>query len=209
MRIPRMFFGFIFLIVIIVVGCTSTTPEVATTVTIPSFRESYPMLVEEAQKWKPDAYLDSARIFLFPATFDAVVITASFYSPSENLESLGVDLYQDKKIITEVFTHGYPILHHKPITENDWKIDSQEALENFLSADSHQPSNLQNYNCSNMILERVLPAIDQRVIWSLTIWDCSETAQHSYLDANSGEKIDSSVINVKPTRFPTPMPTKP
>jgi hypothetical protein len=60
--------------------------------------------------------------------------------------------------------------------------------------------------CSFIVLERVLSAQNQPLIWFLSLWDCSDAGQRLYLDANSGEILDSSVINVKPTRFPTPTP---
>jgi hypothetical protein len=194
----------IFSIIIMVVACTPTASDVS--IELPSFHKYYPILLEEAQKWQADAYLDEARIFMFPKFPDSNLISASFYSPSENLESLGVYLHQDETITSEAFSHGYPIYHHEPITENDWRIDSQEAMESMLVEAGQKFVNSTNSACSFMLLKRVLPAQNQPVIWSLTLWDCSDSVQHFYLDATSGELLDSSLINIQPTRFPTPTP---
>jgi hypothetical protein len=205
MKISRTYISFIISIILIVsVGCTPAKLHV--TIKIPSLRQYYPMLLKEAQKWRSDAYLDEARIFLFPYSSDSYVISTGFYSPSENLESLGVYFYQDGTITSEVFTHGYPINHHNPITLDDWVIDSQQALEYMLDADGNQFVKSDRKDCSNITLARLLPAQNQPIIWSLSLWDCSDSMKHLYLDANSGELLDSSVINIQPTRFPTHSP---
>ncbi len=196
--------SFVVSIIFMMVGCTPTTSNI--TVKIPSFREYYPIMLKEAQKWQPDAYLDDARIFLFPSFPDSNLIAAGFYSPSEDFESISIDLHQDGTITSEVFSQEYPIYHHRPITENDWKIDSQEAMEYMLDEAGQRTVNPDKNACSFIILERVLPAQNQPVIWFLSLWDCHDAVQHLYLDANSGEILDSSVINVKPTRVPTPLP---
>lgn len=205
MKILRTYISFIISIILVVaVGCTPTKPDVS--IKIPSLREYYPMLLKEAQKWRSDAYLDEARIFLFPHFSDSYIISSGFYSPSEDLESLGVDFYQDGTIVSEVFIHGYPISHHNPITLDDWVIDSQKALEYILEADNNQIFNSDGNDCSYIILERLLPAQSQPIIWSLALWDCSNSARYLYLDANSGKLLDSSIINIQPTRFPTHAP---
>jgi hypothetical protein len=154
---------------------------------------------------KQNAYLDEARIFLFPE-FSPSVISASFHSPSEEFESLGVYLHVDETITSEIFIHEYPVSHHKPITENDWKIDSKEAVEYMLEKSGRRFLNPDQNACSFTILQRVLPVPNQPVIWSLTLWDCSDAAQRFYLDANSGDMLDSSEVNIEPTRFPTLTP---
>lgn len=76
----------------------------------------------------------------------------------------------------------------------------------MLDAEGVQLFKPDRYDCSNIILARLLPAQNQPVIWSLSLWDCSDSMKHLYLDANSGELLDSSVINIQPTRFPTHVP---
>jgi hypothetical protein len=207
MNIPRICVSLITSVIFMVIGCTPTRPEIA--IEIPSFREHYPILLRKAQEWQKDAYLDDARIFLFPRSSDSGVISASFQSPSKDLEMLGVDLYQDGTITSKVFTQEYPIYQHKPITENDWKIDSQEAVEYMLEKSGQQSLSPDRNACSFIILERVLPASEQPVIWSLSLWDCWDNAQRFYIDASTAKILDSSEVNIKPTRFPTSLPPSP
>ncbi len=204
MKISGRYASIIISIIFILIGCTPVTHD--TPVKIPSFRQYYPILLEEAQKWQPDAYLDDARIFLFPKSYDFSMISASFQSPSKDLESLSVDLYQDGAITSKVFTQEYPIYQHEPITEVDWKVDSQEALEYMLNQAGRKSADPDKDACGFIILERVLAVQDQPVIWSLTLWDCADVVQHLYLDANSGEILDSAEVNIKPTRIPTSHP---
>lgn len=194
----------LFLLFSILAACKPTTPEIL--VKIPSFREYYPILLKEAQEWRTDAYLHDARIFLFPRSSDSYHISAGFYSPSADSESLAVDLLQDGTITSEIFIHEYPVYHHEPITENDWKIDGQEAMGYMINEAGLQFLDPDKNYCSFTILQRVLPTQDQPVIWSLTLWDCADAVQHLYLDANSGEILNSSAVNIQPTRFPTPTP---
>ena len=127
MKSRKPYISFIISIILVMVGCSPAESRIS--VQIPSFREHYPTLLKEAQNWQPDAYLDEARIFLFPEFSDFYFISAVFFSPSEDLESLAVDLYQNGAVTSEAFMQEYPVYQHKPIIETDWKIDSQEAME--------------------------------------------------------------------------------
>jgi hypothetical protein len=204
MAIHRIYSCFIVSLILISIGCTPAESDVS--VKIPSFRKYYPILLKEAQKWQSNAYLDEARIFLFPKFSDSYLISAIFFSPSKDLESLAVDIYQNGTVTSESFIQEFPVYQHQPITETDWKIDSQEAMEIMLTKAGLRFLNPEKNDCSFIILKRVLPIQEQPVIWSLSLWDCSGAAQYLYMDANSGEILDSSVINVKPTRFPTRTP---
>jgi hypothetical protein len=204
MKTLRRNIAFITSAVLIMAGCKPATSNMPAN--IASFREHYPSLLREAQSWRADAYLDDARIFLFPESPDANAISAVFYSPVNDLESLAVDLHIDGIITSKVFTQEYLIYQHEPITEEDWKIDSQEALDYMRSEAGWRFLDPDNNRCSFIMLKRILPAQGQPVIWSLTLWDCENRVQHSYLDANSGRILEASAINIKPTRFPTPIP---
>jgi hypothetical protein len=204
MDISKIMISFILSIVFITTGCAPGKAE--TGPKVPSFRDYYPVLLKEAQKWQPDAYLDEAEIFLAPRFSDSTSISAGFYSPSANSESFGVEIQQDGNLSSRTFDHSSPILNHKPITLNDWKIDSQAALDALLKEIGSKSLNAEGNHCSSISLRRILPSPDQRIIWSLRLWNCSSPAEYFYLDANSGILLDISVINIQPTRFPTGKP---
>jgi len=207
MEFSKFSINLVFFVLFITLGCTPKASKID--VKIPPFHEYYPILLNEAQKWQTDAYLDDVRIFLFPFSSSDWFIYTNFYSLSKDFESLGVELRQDGNITSEVFIYEYPINHHEPITESDLKIDGQQAFEYMIEKSNRRSLIPDKNHCSNMQLERILSVPEQPVIWSLTLWDCSVSAQYFYLDANSGEILDRSEVNIKPTRFPTPSPSVP
>lgn len=193
------------LFLLAMMGCApATSMPISSNISInvASFQENYPMLLGEAQKWRADAYLESARVFLYPE-FSDIVINAGFFSASEGFESLGVDILKDGTIITKIYSHQYPISHQASITGNDWKIDSPEALEIMLDEEGRRYINSGKGGCSDLWLRRIAYLKNQPVIWSLAQSDCTDFTKYFYLDANSGELIDSSIINTQPTRIPT------
>jgi hypothetical protein len=204
MNFSKTYVCFTMLIYLGMVGCAPATASPS--LRIPSFREQYPLLLQEAQKWQVDAYLDEAEIHLTPSAPDFESISAGFNSPSRDLESIAVRLYADGKITSKRYIHEYPIHHHRPITLDDWHIDSQAALETMLMEAGPQSLNPEEIRCSSIRLERALAALDQPVMWVFAFWECSDWTQYFYLDANSGNLLDSSAVNVEPTRFPTPPP---
>lgn len=208
-NIKQAFHYVVVLCLLIIAGCarTAPTPTVPSlSIAIASLQEYYPALLEEAQRWRADAYLESARIFLDPEHTD-MVISAVFFSPSEDFESLGVRLYKDGTITSETSLRQFPISHRAPITEADWKIDSLKALELMvLDEESLRFVNSGRGRCSDLWLRRIVYLDNQPIIWSLLLWDCGDFHKLFYLDANSGELIESSIINVTPTRIPTQTP---
>lgn len=207
--IKRVFQCVTILCLLTMAGCAQTTSTSATpslSITVASLQEYYPSLLEEAQRWRADAYLESVRIFLYPEHTNTI-ISAGFFSPSEDFESFGVDVAKNGNIISESYAHQYPILHRAPITEADWRIDSSAALELMVAdEESLRFVNSGQGRCSNLWLRRIVYLENQPIIWSLSLWDCADFQKLLYLDANSGSLIDSAIINVQPTRRPSPIP---
>jgi hypothetical protein len=185
------------------VGCTPSVSDIPISIYIPSFKENYPMLLDEAKKWESDAYLSDAVVNFH--TDMRYAVSASFYSPSQDFESITIHLMWDGTKTSEVFSYEHPINHHKPITLNDWSIDSQEILEYIPNSDIRHKINSNNDICSFLKLERFLPQAKQPVVWMLKLWNCSSPSQTMYLDANTGYILDLTRI-IPPTRFPTKTP---
>jgi len=181
-------------------SCESSLDDIPITISIPSLRENYPLMFNEAQKWQANVYLNEATIILHPDM--RVAISAEFYSPTQNRKTIGVNLMRDGSITSEVFLHKYPIYHHKPIYLDDWDIDSQEAIEYILDSDIRREINSDAFHCSFIRLERFLPLEDQPVVWILQSWDCSNTSQTTYIDPKTGDTMNLS-RDIVPTRFPT------
>jgi hypothetical protein len=168
-------------------GC-GTRRDAPSSPRIVSLRENYPALLDEAQKWEADAYLDHATIMWDPYTTH--IISAGFFSPSNDLESFGTYLMPDDAVTTEVFTHGYQIYQHAPIVNDDWSLDSQDALEFFWRDDRVQLF-IQSVDkvCGYLKLERLLRVDDQPVVWSVLLLECGPSRKYIdfYLDPITGE----------------------
>lgn len=188
-------------IALLLAGCIQSTPDVP--IMVVSLREYYPILLENAQKWRPDAYLSDADISLYPSS--KFLISASFLSPSENFESIGIFFLRDGTSKTEIYTQELPVLQHKPIAIEDWAIDSNEALDTMLDEDGRRFMGSGSAVCSWVRLERFLPLEAQPVIWTLNLSNCANAPRYIYLDARTGEALNLS-RTIYPTRFPTPTP---
>jgi hypothetical protein len=158
---------------------------------VTSLRDNLPALEEVARRWSRDAYLASADIPLLDGNPAAWAIAANFQSPSRPSEVLLVRLGREGKIIIEVLPYSFPVTQVEPIGEDDWSLDSAEALEaavddegrRFLEKHSDQ-------QCSHMIFERSRDLPDRRVVWWLWTIDCNGGKQFQQLagiDALSGE----------------------
>jgi hypothetical protein len=194
----------VILLTVLLTACNSAIPPATVeTINTISLKEYYPKLLAEAQKWRSDAYLDHARISLYQQGSD--VISSNFFSLTEDHQSIGVYLLRDGTLSVQYFTYE-SIYPRKAIEDEDWKIDSQEALNLMLDQDGVNLIKSGNAVCSYLKLERFLPLDEQPVVWVLHLSDCSGTNTRSfYLDPITGLDLNLSKA-IKPTRFPTPTP---
>lgn len=180
-------------------GCKSA--ETSDIHSIISAKEYYPQLLEKAQAWQADAYLDYLIIKLTPSSS---VIGGFFLSPTNPNEKLGVDVFQDGTISTEVYFLSITLRGHEPIQESDWLIDSQAALNIILEKQPTIRIDFSRLTTSCLKLERFLAARNQPVVWHL-VYDDDPTTMHYYLDPITGELLELS-RDFFPTRFFTPTP---
>jgi hypothetical protein len=170
-----------------------TTPS-PSTVSVVSLKENLGALEKEARAWQSDAYLAwvNLRIRLdYPE--NTPIVTAEFYSPSVEFESLGINLATDGSITSESVEYEVSIFHRDPITLNDWEVDSQEALDIMLDDEGLDFLRSTDTQCSILMLERRLDLPDQPVVWRLTLMDClGPYVRHIMLDPISGEILEDS-----------------
>ena len=191
--------------IMLLAACNSAIPPATVeTINIISLEEYYPKLLVEAQKWRSDVYLDYARINLYQQ--GSVVISSNFFSLTEEHLSIGIALLRDGTLSIQHHTYETSIYPRKPIKDEDWKIDSQEALNLMLDQDGINLIKSGDAVCSYLKLERFLPLDEQPVAWLLHLSDCSGTNSRSfYLDPITGFELNLST-KIKPTRFPIPTP---
>lgn len=191
------------IIIALLASCNSAPPPATVeTVNVLSLKEYYPKLLAEAQKWRSDAYLDYASISLYQKS--SVVISSNFFSLTEDHQSIGVDLLRDGTLSSQYFTYK-SIYPHRVIEDEDWKIDSQEALNRMLDQDGINLLKSGNAVCSYINLTRLVSRDKQPLVWILMLSDCDgANSRKFYLDPITGLRLD--LPKIIPTRFPTPTP---
>lgn len=189
--------------VVLLAACNSAIPPATVeTVNVLSLKEYYPKLLAEAQKWRSDAYLDHAEINLYQQS--SVVISSNFFSLTEDHQSIGVDVLRDGALSIQYFTYKL-IYPRKAIEDEDWRIDSQEALNLMLDQDGINLLTSGNAICSYIKLTRLESRDEQPLVWILMLSDCDGTnSRKFYLDPITGLGLD--LPKIIPTRFPTLTP---
>jgi len=190
----------ILIIIIVILSLVSScngeathTPSIGSIEIIP-LGETLPIFEKEAEIWKSDAYLIWVDIDIRPDYPEkSIVSTAAFNSPSSEYESLLIYLMADDTVKQEIVEHEIPVYQQEPITHNDWEIDSQEALDLMLDQDGLDFIWNSDWQCSFLILERVLHNPDQPVVWRLTLMEClGDFVRHILLDPITGEILEDS-----------------
>lgn len=160
---------------------------------VESLQENLPTLDQVARSWRPDAYLTSADIPLHNGNPTPWIISASFQSPSESAESLLVMLEEDGTITTERVPHSIPVVQIEPIREEDWNLDSAEALDMALDAEGRQfLENHSDRQCSSIVLERTFDQPNRPVVWWLRLGECiggEPFSRLTVIDALTGEVL--------------------
>lgn len=164
----RVLASLVLLVVMIACGDATRPP-----VSVYSLREALLALEQAPFAWSGDAYLADAGVALrdrHPGTWP---VDAGLRSPSREYEGLLVTLEEDGGITSEVVPQEVPVIQIEPITEEDWLLDSTEALERALDeegrryleehADSH---------CGYLKLERDLGEPGQPVVWRRSLGEC-------------------------------------
>jgi hypothetical protein len=172
-------------------ACSKSSPTTAP-IHIISLEENIPKLQEKAYEWQPDAHLVNAiiPIRINGDHVDPYLMVAFFESLSSDYESLIVRLYPDGEIESERVSHQKPIYQVRPITQQEWQFDSQEALDRLLDEDRTRLLKRSQLNCSELTLE-YRKKTESSVIWILAIVDCGNLSAGSavfyYLDPISGQ----------------------
>jgi len=179
---------FVITFVLIFIPACNGTEETTTlpgSISVISLRENIDLLEMEAKSWQSDAYLAWVNMFIrFTYPENARVVTAQFYSPSKEFESLGVEMSIDGVVSKDPVEHSIPVYQQNPITLNDWTIDSQEALDLMLDQDGLEfIKSKGNKQCSFLRLERLRDRPEQPVAWRLTLTEClGDYVRHILLD---------------------------
>lgn len=185
---------------ILIAACTRSR---GLPVEVESLKQHLPAIVEAAKSWRSDAYLESASVRLIDESYTSYLIWADFASPSEESESVAVKLLTDGSIDVETFDQVIPGARIEPITDDDWELDSQEAVSIALDDDGRRFLEEQaGEQCSLAILERMNSAAGAPVVWRLVLSECANplSGQSTIIDATTG-KLMSRELHL-PTAVP-------
>lgn len=168
-------------------GCQGK-PSKSLNLKIPSLKENYSVLINKGKEWDEDAYL---VLVSMPFGANDMQIFAFFDSPTKQYESLMLVMSSDKSFKIKTFEKKASTQDEKPILESDWKIDSVDALEKFVSSNEDAIQFLLSHpnHCSDLQLERFSPTQDQPVVWSLSLFDCHSETKYFYMDPKTGEML--------------------
>lgn len=174
------------LLVLLFCSCSSSSqvPTSNPSFEIPELKEYYEPLMNEGLKWAPDA---SMYLIEIPIGWKSWMLSANFYSPTKNDESLEVLLGLDGKFVSRRFRQERGVLQQDPILSTQWKIGSQEAL-NILLEENNKTIQTINEICGSLILGRGSTLPEHPLLWILYYNDCGSPldTNHSYLDPIKG-----------------------
>ncbi len=180
-------------------GCTHSGREKAMMTTTPpsqisvsSVKTFWPQAMAIAQEWRSDAFVLEAEVgirFLKSPTKGSSA-NFTFQSPSEDYKVFVVSCSTEKCNSFEVeHEKGYPVHHCKPFFPEDFKLDSQEALDIALQNGGADYINLQSV-IADLSLSRGFPLCTDTVIWIASFMDLANFGINIGIDANTGEVIE-------------------
>lgn len=181
--------AFAILLTFMLAACSRSTGP---SVTVHSLRGSLAELTRVGQAWRTDAYLETAGVRLIGESTPSYLISAKFNSPSDEFESIAVRLLPDGSISTKTYEQSVSVIQTDPINDDDWQLDSPEALLAALDDEGIQfLETLDGTFCSSMFLERLNLAPGSPVVWRVLISECESplTGQTTVIDATTGELI--------------------
>ncbi len=177
----------------LVTGCNGPVKNQAT-FTVRSVKMLEPRAIQEAEKWKTDAYLSSVSVNALaldsrPPLAYADTLSFGFESPSDPGHSYEVAFLLNDKIELREWSIPNPHTDFVPIKPSDWTIDSTDAWriaqenggEQFLR--EHQADSPDTF----LILERRNPPRSGPLLWYVG-YSKSGTSQvlRIFLDARTG-----------------------
>jgi len=144
-------------------------------------------LYEIAYQWQSDAYLVRLDYnFGREQDFSNRLITAFFESSSDSNSFIVVTVTTDGNYVQRPYNSSGSPNASQPIADEDWPIDSQEAVSIF-ARDEGVRSCLNRDQPKKLELTRVYSAENDPVVWCLRIDECTDIQQSICINAVTGE----------------------
>ena len=167
------------------------TPNQSSQLSVPSVRNVWAEALAVAQKWHTDAYVYNVSFdFTLPTISPANKVIFSFQSPSENYATLQVPCSISRCSSFEVEREPEaPVTYCRPITLDDFMLDSTDALNIGLQNGGEHYTQLQ-VALVFLLLYRANPSCTGPVEWSISFLDpYASTGTDIAIDATTGEIV--------------------
>ncbi|MGB9613656.1 MAG: hypothetical protein ACPL4K_05755 [Candidatus Margulisiibacteriota bacterium] len=159
-------------------------------------KEAYEKLVVEAHKWQSDAQAyklsDQSRTGDVKITQDGKSNTWSFWFASPSKKEIRVFTFRNKVPYSYPEGGGGRLSYDTPNWDNDWKIDSDKALEIAKTAGSGEitAARMYLYGSSFVTVPRQVRKSSQSItVW----WEIYGKDKKVYIDASTGSVLGSEM----------------
>lgn len=193
---PKILATLLVTILVLLSSCgESATVATKTSSQIISLRQNLTSLEEAAYAWESDASLINANLPLYrEVSARPWSIRATFHSESKVTEGLAVTLGRDEtSITTEVVQISAQEHDSLSIREENWGLDSQQALDVLLQHAEDTGVLVDEFDCNTLRLEGNRARQGDPAIWRLTLDHCIPTSESIVMRVNAitGEIIAS------------------
>jgi len=192
----KVLLGFIIFTIYSLASCqvgpeTIAVPKYLAEVEIPSLRELYPGLHNEAEKWGADAQLTTVSFGIMPLA-SGKDVSMFFISSNRAYESLIIQYWVDGKINMIFVEHRLPVNEEiiGTIELSEQILDSVDAWNIFLSYPEVLSYGVEDFECASLIL---VPSIieGQVAVWRLSVGGCNASEREFFeIDAYTGEHLE-------------------
>jgi len=170
------------------------TPDPDASPYVGSVRRELNSHMEIAKQWQEDADLHDATIWIGDNL--RWIVSSTFCSASLSNRYLSIDTNADGSLTSESYTANSPICHTEPIIDDDWLLDSQDAIDIFAQNPEIRiclMANQENegifFDYTRLTLRRLSLMPNEPVVWVLSLpSSCTDDKVH-FMDARTGEII--------------------
>lgn len=149
-----------------------------------SLKDNWEQLETAAHSWQTDAYLTNVSFSV--ARPKHYPIEAEYHSQNEPNEILFIGIDRTGKIVRfPLYVPSSSSGAQSPVYRQDWKIDSQEAL-NIFEKNEEIRSCLMKSSGAQILLS-LNQVLTEKITWELVIIDCQGKDRLYRLDAKTGE----------------------
>lgn len=173
------------------VACRTQTVSTQPLPSVASLREYFSAILSKAQEWHEDAYPYAANLAFSEREW---LISVQFWSPTAgDFQAIEVQVNPaTEEILVTPFEPGAVVREYLEISEQNWSIDSPEAIEEFFTYSYVQEfyrRAAKDSFCNQLSLVNFNDA-GWELRWRLLLSDCGLHHSSFLIDPLTGERVD-------------------